>query len=54
MALTRIEAVEVMKVVNSEDTLKVEGTGFPEALGVECERKRKVIDDPRFRARATG
>lgn len=54
MVLIRIEVVEVMKVVNFEDILKVEGIGFFEVLGVECERKRKVIDDLCFRVRVIG
>lgn len=41
-------------MVHSEYLLKVEQTGFPDALGVGCGKKRKVTDDPYFLARATG
>lgn len=38
-----MEVVEMMKVINSEYILKVEQTGFPDALGVQCKRGKSQM-----------
>lgn len=37
--------MEIMKAGDSDYILKVEQTGSPDALGVQCKRKRKGTGD---------
>lgn len=45
-----MEKAEIMKAVNSDYIFRVEQTGSPGALGVQCERKRKGTGDSHFPA----